>query len=84
MLEKLTVPKYSNPRNPIFIVTIHGIQVQNVLVDLGASINVMIKEVLSSLHIIGLREAPSIFQLANSSTIKLDEMIEVVIVILNS
>ena len=47
MLEKLTVPKYSNPGSPIVIVTIHGMQVKNALVDLGESINVMKKEVFS-------------------------------------
>ena len=59
-------------------------QVQNALVDLGASINVMTKEVLSQLHIIGLRETPTILYLIDSSTIKPNGMIEDVIVTLNS
>ncbi len=84
MLEKLVVPKYSDPGTPIVIGTIHGIQVQNALVDSGASINDMKKEILSHLHIIGLRETPTILELANSSTIKLDGMIEDVIVTLFS
>lgn len=70
MLEKLVVLKYFDPRSLVVIVTIHGIQVQNFLVDLGASINIMKKEVLSQFHIIGLRETPTILQLVDSSTIK--------------
>lgn len=84
MLEKVAIPKYFNPGSPVVTVTIHGIQVQNALVDLGASINVMIKEVLSRLHIVGLKETPTILQLTDSSTIKPYGMIEDVIVTLNS
>ena len=84
MLERLTIPKYSDPRSLVDIVTIHGIQVQNSLVDLGESIDIMTKEVLSWLHIISLKETPTILQLADISTFKLDEMIEDVIVTLNS
>lgn len=83
MLAKLVVPKYSNPRSLVVTITIHGIQVQNALVDLGASINVMKKEVLSWSHIIGLRETPTILQLVDIFTIKPGGMIEDVIVTLN-
>ena len=58
MLETLKVPKYSDPRSLVVTLTIQGVQVQNVLIDLGASINVMTKEVMAKLHIIGLRETP--------------------------
>jgi uncharacterized protein YydD (DUF2326 family) len=54
MLENMIVPKYSNPGSLVVTVTIHGMQIQNALVDLGASINVMKKEVLSQHHVIGL------------------------------
>ena len=84
ILEKLVVPKHSDPESPIVIITIHGIQVQNALVDLGAFVNVMKNEVLYWLHIVGLRETPTILQFADSSNIKLDGMIEDVIVTLNS
>ena len=57
---------------------------QNVLVDLGASINVMSKEVMAKLHIIGLRETPTILQLADSSTIVPDGMLEDVTITLHS
>ena len=44
----------------------------------------MEKEVLSHLYIIGLRERQIVLQLINSYTIKLDGMVEDVIVTLNS
>ena len=75
---------YTQATPTFFIVTIHGIQVQNALVDLGASIDFMKKEALSRLHIIGLREKPTILQLVDSSPIKPDGMIEDAIVTLNS
>ena len=57
---------------------------QNVLIDLGASINVMTKEVMAKLHIAILRETPTILQLANSSTIVPNGMLEDVTVTLHS
>ena len=51
----------------------------NVLIDLGASINVMTKEVMCKLNIIGLRQTPTILQLADCSTIVPDGMLEDVI-----
>ena len=84
MLETLKVPKHYDLRSPIVTLTIQGIQVQNVLIDLGASINVMTKEVMDKLHIIGLRETPIVLQLVDSSTIVLDGFLEDVIVTLHS
>ena len=84
MLDNLKIPKYSNHRSPVVTLAIQGIQVQNVLVDLGASINVMTKEVIYKLHIIGLREMPIVLQLADSLTIIPDGMLENVTVTLHS
>ena len=58
MLDNLKIPKYADLGSPVVTLVIQGIQVQNALVDLGASINVMTKEVMSKLNIIGLREMP--------------------------
>ena len=84
MLENLKIPKYSNLGSPVVTLAIQGIQVQNALVDLGASFNVMTREVMSKLHIIGLRETPTVLQLANSLTIIPNGMLEDVIVTLHS
>lgn len=55
MLDNCKMPKYADPSSPVVTLTIQGVQVHNVLIDLGASINVMTKEVVSKLSIIGLR-----------------------------
>ena len=60
MLKKLAIPRYSNSGSPVVIINIEEVQVYNALVDLAASITVMIKEVMSKLHIIGLKEVPTI------------------------
>ena len=46
MLDNPRIPKYADPGSPVVTLTIQGIQVQNVLIDLGASIKVMTKEVM--------------------------------------
>ena len=61
MLETLKIPNYFDPGSPIGTLAIQGIQVQNVLIVLGASINVMTKEVMSKLNIIGLIETQKNF-----------------------
>ena len=60
MLRKALAPKYSNPRSPIITIHINGIQIQNVCIDFGASINVINREFLLRLSIIGLRDTPTI------------------------
>ena len=84
MLETIKVPKYSDPGSPIVTLAIQGVQVQNILIDLGASINVMTKEVMAKLHIVGLRETPIVLQLVDSSTIVVDSMLEDVTITLHS
>ena len=44
----------------------------------------MTKEVMAKLHIVGLRETPTVLQLVDSSTIVADGMLEDVIVTLHS
>ena len=84
MLDNLKIPKYIDPGSPVVTLSIQGIQVQDALVDLGASINVMTREVMSKLHIIGLIETQTILQLVDSSTIILDGMLEDVTITLHS
>lgn len=84
MLDNYKMPKYADPGSPVVTLTIQGVKVQNVLIDLGASINVITKEVVSKLSIIGLRQMPTILQLVDSSTIIPNGMLEDVTVILHS
>ena len=84
MIDNPRIPKYSDLGSLVVTCAIQGIQVQNVLIDLGASINVMTKEVMCKLNIIGLRQTPIILQLTDSSTIVPNGMLEDVIVTLHS
>ena len=62
--------KYDDPRNPIVIVQIGRTQIPNVLVDLGAAINVMTIETVRKLGLTNIRPTPIILELADRSTIK--------------
>ena len=84
MLGKLITPKYSDPGSPVVHVSINDQSVKNALIDLGAAINVMTKDTMKKLKIEGLRATPTILQLANSSTITPDGMIENIVVTLDS
>ncbi|XP_059070728.1 uncharacterized protein LOC131860349 [Cryptomeria japonica] len=70
MLGKVIIPKYSSPRSLVVRIDDNGIQVQNALIDLGAAINVMPKDVMQHLNITTLRPAPIVLQLANSSIVR--------------
>ncbi len=84
MLGKLITPKYFDPGSPVVSVSINGQFVKNALIDLGAAINVMTKETMKKLQIEGLRPTPTILQLADSSTVIPDGMIENIVVTLDS
>ena len=84
MLGKLITPKYSDLGSPVVDVSINGQSIKNALIDLGAAINVMTKDTMKKLKIEGLRATPTILQLADSSTITLDGMMENIVVTLDS
>lgn len=84
MLGKVLIPKYSDPGSPIVKIVINGTQIKNALVDLGATINVMTKDIMQKLNITILKPTPTVLQLADSSTVQLDGMIEDVVVTLDS
>ncbi|XP_057841299.2 uncharacterized protein LOC131050994 [Cryptomeria japonica] len=84
MLGKFCVPKYSNPGSPLVAVVINGVQFQNTLIDLGAAINVMTNDVMQKLNITNLRTTTTVLQLADSSTITPDGMVEDLVVTLDS
>lgn len=51
MLGQVVFPKYLDPGRPIGDVHIDGIIVPHILIDLGATINVMTKETMLKLNI---------------------------------
>ena len=60
MLGKLIIPKYSCPGNLVVNVIINGQSVKNVLIVLGAAINIMTEDTMKNLNIEGLRVTPTI------------------------
>ena len=63
--------KYGDLGNPILTVQINGVEIPNVLVDLGATINVITYETMHALGLINLKPTPTVLELADRSTIKL-------------
>lgn len=60
MLRKALMPKYSDLGSPVITIDINAIQIHNILIDLGESINLTNREVLLRLSIIVLRDTPTI------------------------
>ena len=60
MLGKVITPKYSDLGSLVVNVSINGQFVKNALIDLGATINVMSKDIMKKLQIEGLRPTPTI------------------------
>ena len=67
---KTLLSKYDDPGNPIVTMHIGHTQIPNVLVDLGAAINVMTIETVRKLGLTNLRPTPTVLELADRSTIK--------------
>lgn len=84
MLGKTIVPNYSDLGSPIVKVVTNGTQIKNALIDLRAAINVMTKDVMRQLNITSLRSTLTVLQLADSSTIRLEGMVEDIVVTLDS
>lgn len=84
MLGNVVIPKYIDPGSPVVQINVNGQVVKNVLIDLGAAINVMTKHTMDSLNILNIRSTSIGLQLADSSIVKPDGIVEDVIVILES
>ena len=59
-------------------------QIPNVLVDLGAVINVMTIETIRKLGLTNLRPTPTILELADRSTIKLEGILDDLVISVDS
>ena len=70
MMGGVLANEYSDPGILVVNVKINNTLIINMLIDLGATINIMTHETMQSLGLIGLRETPTILQLADRSTIK--------------
>jgi hypothetical protein len=85
MLAKIILPKYLDRGIPLVNVHINKSLIQNTLIDLGAAINVMTRDTMLRLNLQGfLRDTPIVLQLADRSTIKPKEMLEDIMLSIDS
>ena len=84
IMRKTLLAKYDDPRNPTVTVQIGSTQIPNVLVYLGAAINVMTIETIRKLGITNLRPTPTILELEYRSTIKLEGILDDLVILVDS
>ena len=80
----VSVEKYTDPRNPVVTIHISNVLVSNVLIDLGASINVMTKKTMDQIRLSNICPTPTVLELADRSKIKLEGVLDDVIISLDS
>ena len=78
------VEKYTDPGNPVVTVQIGNVLVSNVLIDLGATINVMTKQTMDQIRLSHLRPTPTVLELVDRSKIKPEGVLDDVIISLDS
>jgi hypothetical protein len=79
MLGVVLAAKYFDPSSLIVNVQINSTLITNTLIDLGIGINIVTCETMETLRLIVLRETPTVLQLAERSTIKLEGILEDVV-----
>ena len=84
MMGKVPLAKYADLGNPTVTICIGKIQISNVLVDLGMSINVITIETLKQLLLANLRPTPTILEMADRYTIKLEGVVDDLVVSVDS
>jgi hypothetical protein len=84
MSGKIFMEKYFDPNILIVKIHINNIVIANTLVDLGPAINVMTKLAMDELQLSNLCHTPIVLQLAYRTTIKLEGVLEDIIVSLDS
>ena len=71
MTNQSQIAKYTNPGAPVVTVIVNNTAIENTLIDLGSSINMMTTVVLEFLQLGQfLQPTPSILELANHTTVK--------------
>lgn len=70
MLGKSIPIKYGDPGNLILIVQINGVDIPNVLIDLGATINFITSATVITLGLRNLKPTPTVLELEDRSTIR--------------
>ena len=78
------ITKKNDPGKPTVTIYINDQPIDNTLTDLGASINVMTKDLFISLGLQGLRNTPTVLELADMSRVKPEGMLEDIVITIDS
>jgi hypothetical protein len=78
------IDKYFDLGGLIVNVKINNTLISNTLIDLGDVINVMMCDTMKAFGLTGLRETPTVLQLANNSTTKPEGILEDVVISVDS
>eukprot|EP00253_Pinus_taeda_P034423 PITA_34423 len=84
MMGKIAMQKYVDPGIPIVKTHINGIEIPNTLIDLGEAINIMSRQTMEQLKLPNLLYTPTLLQLVDRLVIKLDGVLEDILVSLDS
>ena len=85
MLGQVICPKYLDHGSPIVDVHINGTIVPHTMIDLGATINVMTKDIMFKLNLQGsLRNTTRVLQLVDHSIVTPEGIVEDVMVSIDS
>ena len=81
MTDQSRIMKYTNPGDPVVTLIVNNTAMDNTLIDLGSTINMMNTSFLEVLQLRQiLRPTPSILELANRTTVKPDGVLDDIIV----
>lgn len=84
MIDLPLLNKYNDPANSIVTIHIDDHPITITLIYLGAAINVMTKDIFISLGLHGLIPTPTVLELADRSSVKLEGMIKYVVITIAS
>jgi len=84
MMGCMHMEKHTDPGNPVVSIQIGDVLVSNVLIDLGAAINVMSKQTMDQIGLVHIRPTPIVLELADRSKIKMEGVLDDVVISLDS
>ena len=84
MMRKSMAVKYGDSGNLILTVQINGLEIPNLLVGMGATINVITTKTMHALGLHNLKHTPTILELEDRSTVKPIGKLEDVTILVDS
>ena len=85
MLGRVINPKYLDPGIPVVNISINKIPISSILMDLGATLNVMKKDTMLDLNLQSfIMPTTNVLQLADTSTVRSEGKLEDIIINIES